>query len=132
VQSDESVGDRRSSPALPGSPRGRRRPDAGKVGGLLPAKKIGVLAEAFGAPVTQHNTQPTIGRVAILQFAAVCPDARTPQEFNLDNISGRHPLRGLLDELELSVRDGCLRVPDGPGVGIVLNEAKLSELATPA
>jgi galactonate dehydratase len=106
------------------------QPDVIKVGGLLAAKKIGVLAEAFGAPVTQHNTQPTIGTVAMLHFAAVCPAARTPQELSLDSITGRHPLSGLLHEPDLTVRDGCLQVPDGPGLGIVLNEAKLLELTT--
>jgi L-alanine-DL-glutamate epimerase-like enolase superfamily enzyme len=104
------------------------QPEVIKVGGLLTAKKIGILAEAFGAPVTQHNTQPTIGAVAMLQFAAVCPAARTPQELSLDSVTGRHPLCGLLQEPDLSVRDGCLRVPEGPGLGIVLDEAKLLEL----
>jgi L-alanine-DL-glutamate epimerase-like enolase superfamily enzyme len=104
------------------------QPDVIKVGGLLQAKKICILAEAFGAPVTQHNTQPTIGTVAMLHFAAVCPAARTWQEFSLDCITGRHPLSGLMREPDLTVRDGCLRVPEGPGLGIELDEQRLAEL----
>jgi L-alanine-DL-glutamate epimerase-like enolase superfamily enzyme len=104
------------------------QPDVVKVGGLLQARKIGVLAEAFGAPVTQHNTQPTVGTVAMLHFAAVCPQAYTFQEHNLAAVTGEHRLCGLLREPDLTVRDGCLRVPDGPGLGIELDEAKLNEL----
>jgi L-alanine-DL-glutamate epimerase-like enolase superfamily enzyme len=104
------------------------QPDVIKVGGLLQAKKIGVLAEAFGAAVTQHSTQPTIGTVAALHFAAVCPACSTPQELSLASITGEHPLAGLLDEPDLTVRDGCLRVPDGPGLGVRLNETRVAEL----
>ncbi len=104
------------------------QPDVIKVGGLLQAKKIGILAEAFSAPVTQHNTQPTIGTVAMLHFAAVCPAVRTPQELNIAGVAGEHHLKGLLRQPDLTVRDGCLRVPEGPGLGIELDENKLAEL----
>lgn len=107
------------------------QPDVTKVGGLLKARKVSVLAEAFGAPVTQHNTQPTVGTVAMLHFAAVSPAVYTPQEYSLDSITGTHPLSGLLHEPDLRVRDGFLRVPDGPGLGIELDEEKLAELTTP-
>ncbi len=106
------------------------QPDVIKVGGLLNAKKIGVLAEAFGAPVIQHNTQPTIGSVAMLHFAAVCPAAHPPQEYALAAIKGEHHLTGLMLEPDLTVRDGCLDVPTGPGLGIVLDEDRLEELRT--
>src|SRR5207247_9021368 len=97
-----------------------------KVGGLLQAKRIGVRAEAFGAPVTQHNTQPAIGSVAMLHFAAVCPAARTPQELSLSTITGEHHLKGLFREPDLTVRDGCLRVPEGPGLRAELDEEVLA------
>jgi L-alanine-DL-glutamate epimerase-like enolase superfamily enzyme len=104
------------------------QPDVMKVGGLLQSKKIGILAEAFGAPVTQHNTQPTIGTVAMLHFAAVSPAVRTPQELNIAGIAGEHHLKGLLREPDLTVRDGCLRVPEAPGLGVVLDEERLLAL----
>jgi L-alanine-DL-glutamate epimerase-like enolase superfamily enzyme len=104
------------------------QPDAIKVGGLLRARKIGVLAEAFGAPVTQHNTQPTVGTVAMLHFAAVCPACRTFQEYALSSIAGEHPLCAALNEPDLTVRDGCLRVPDGPGLGVEFDDEKLEDL----
>ncbi len=104
------------------------QPDVIKVGGLLAARKIGILAEAYGANITQHNTQPTLGTVAMLHFAAVSAPVRTPQEYSLAAIEGEHPLSGLLREPELTVQDGCLRVPTGPGLGVVLDEGKLEEL----
>ena len=59
---------------------------------------------------------------------SVCPAARTPQELSLDSITGRHRLSGLLREPDLTVRDGALRVPEGPGLGIELDEEKLAAL----
>jgi L-alanine-DL-glutamate epimerase-like enolase superfamily enzyme len=106
------------------------QPDVIKVGGLWAARKIGVLAEAFGAPVTQHNTQPTLGTVAMLHFAATCPACYTMQEFALAAITGEHHLHGLMQEPKLVAEDGCLRVPDGPGLGVVLDEGRLAELRT--
>src|SRR5436305_1807624 len=53
---------------------------------------------------------------------------RTPQEFSLASITGEHHLKGLLQEPALTVEDGCLRVPDGPGLGVVLDEKRLAEL----
>ena len=104
------------------------QPDVIKVGGLLTARKIGILAEAYGAPVTQHNTQPTIGTVAMLHFAAVSSAVRTAQEYSLSAIAGTHPLSGLLREPDLQIHDGCVRVPTAPGLGIELDEEKLAGL----
>ncbi len=104
------------------------QPDVTKVGGLLTARKIGVLAEAYGAPVTQHSTQPTVGTVAMLHLAAVSPAARTAQEYSLSAIEGTHPLCGLLREPDLSVRDGCLSVPNSPGLGIEVDGERLAQL----
>ncbi|MFQ6098275.1 MAG: enolase C-terminal domain-like protein, partial [Armatimonadota bacterium] len=104
------------------------QPDVIKIGGLLKAKKIGALAEAFGAPITQHSTQPTIGTVAMLHFAAVCPAAWTPQELSVASIKREHPLCRALVEPDLTVRDGCLRVPDAPGLGVQFDDDRLAEL----
>jgi L-alanine-DL-glutamate epimerase-like enolase superfamily enzyme len=66
----------------------------------------------------------------MLHFAAVCPAARTFQELSLSTITGEHHLTGLLRAPDLTVRDGCLRVPDGPGLGVELDEARLTELTS--
>ena len=72
---------------------------------------------------------PSLTRCAgTRHFAAVCPAVRTPQELSLSTITGEHHLKGLFREPDLTVRDGCLRVPEGPGLGAELDEERLAEL----
>lgn len=94
------------------------QPDPIKVGGLLQTKKVAALAEAFGAPVTMHNAQPNVGTVAALHVAAATPACRYPQEYSIEP----HPLRDILFTPRLEVVDGRIAVPEGPGLGIELNE----------
>jgi len=50
--------------------------------------------------------------------------------YDVSGITGEHPLCGLLREPDLTVRDGFIRVPEGLGLGIELDDAKLEELQT--
>ena len=97
------------------------QPDIIKAGGFSVCKKIAHLAEAFGAVCTPHQTQP-FGTVANLHFAASTPNCRYSQEYNIED----HPLRNsLFKEPVLEVKDGYLTVPEGPGLGVELDEETL-------
>ena len=94
------------------------QPDLIKAGGFIVCKKIAALAEAFGCVCTPHQTQP-LGTVANLHFAAATPTCRYFQEYNIEH----HPLRdSLFTEPILDVKDGLLTVPEGPGLGVEINE----------
>jgi L-alanine-DL-glutamate epimerase-like enolase superfamily enzyme len=99
------------------------QPDLIKAGGFSVCKKIAALAEAFGAVCTPHQTQP-LGTVANLHFAASTPCLRYSQEYNIEP----HPLRDtLFVEPVLEVKDGHLTVPEGPGLGVEINEQTLAQ-----
>jgi L-alanine-DL-glutamate epimerase-like enolase superfamily enzyme len=101
------------------------QPDVIKVGGFLRCKKVAAMAEAFNVPVTLHNTQPTIGTIATLHFAASTPVCRYPQEFNIEP----HPFAHRLVRDLPKVQDGCIAVPDAPGLGVTVNEEVVTELS---
>lgn len=101
------------------------QPDVIKVGGFLRCKKVAAMAEAFNVPVTLHNTQPTIGTIATLHFAASTPVCRYPQEFNIEP----HPFAHRLVKELPKVEDGFISVPDAPGLGVEVNEEVVAELS---
>ena len=103
------------------------QPDIIKAGGFSVCKKIAHLAEAFGAVCTPHQTQP-FGTVANLHFAASTPNCRYSQEYNIED----HPLRDtLFKQPVLEVKDGHLAVPEGPGLGVEIDEEVLRAHARP-
>ena len=96
--------------------------DVIKAGGLSECKKIAAMADAFGRPVTPHNTNRTVGMAATLHFLASTPNARYSQECTI--LPGRKPdpARDELLTEPFRVVDGFLEVPKGPGLGVELNE----------
>jgi L-alanine-DL-glutamate epimerase-like enolase superfamily enzyme len=102
------------------------QPDVVKAGGLTELQRIAVLASAFNKPMTVHNTQPTICTVAHLHFCAVHRHVPYQQEYNIEPVSIRDRWPILTTPLELV--DGALTVPNGPGLGIELNEPLVRRL----
>jgi len=97
------------------------QPDVIKAGGFLRCRKITAVAEAFGCVCTPHQTQP-FGTVANLHLAASTPNIRYFQEYNIEP----HRLWDrLFVEPVLEVKDGYLTVPEGPGLGVEINEKVL-------
>jgi L-alanine-DL-glutamate epimerase-like enolase superfamily enzyme len=103
------------------------QPDIVKVPGFTEMQRIAVLASAFGKPITVHNTQPIISTVAHLHFCAACPSVPYAQEYNIEPISIRDEWPVLRNPLV--VEDSYLKVPDGPGLGIELDEQDVKRLA---
>ena len=94
------------------------QPDVTKCGGLSEGKKIAALADAFGKYVTTHTTSVGIGLAAHLHYWASTPACRYAQEFNVVASRERAPLL----RSPLVPDNGYLRVPQGPGLGIELDE----------
>ncbi|MCY4366028.1 MAG: mandelate racemase/muconate lactonizing enzyme family protein [Chloroflexi bacterium] len=103
------------------------QPDIVKAPGFTEFQKIAALCEAFGKPITVHNTQPTISTVAHLHFCAAYPIVPYAQEYNIEPVTIRDEIPVLKEPLE--VRDGFLDVPTGPGLGIELDEEALRTLS---
>ena len=103
------------------------QPDIVKAPGFTEFQKIATLAESFGKPITVHNTQPTISTVAHLHFCAAYPNVPYAQEYNIEPISIRDQWPILKRPLE--VKDGYLDVPDGPGLGVELDDEMVKKLS---
>lgn len=101
----------------------------GKAGGLYAAKKIAAIAEAAGLRCvlgTAFGLGPEIA--AKLHLAAstmLVVDAVEFTELGLHGSLLQPPQRELL---ALPLKDGCLPVPEGPGLGVTLDEHEVAGL----
>ncbi|MBS7706488.1 mandelate racemase/muconate lactonizing enzyme family protein [Chelatococcus asaccharovorans] len=93
------------------------QPDVARVGGISETLRIVHHAEARGARVIPHCWSTDILVAATLHVLAVQRDAPY-LEFNATD----NPLRTDLLVEPMRVVDGFVRVPDGPGLGITLND----------
>ncbi len=105
-------------------------PDTAHVGGISEMVRIGNMAEAYDVPIAPHCPLGPIALAACLQVDAICYNA-VIQEQSL----GIHYNKGgdlndyLVPESRFKVTDGFLPIPQGPGLGIELDEAVVTERA---
>lgn len=92
------------------------QPDVTKSGGLSVGAMVGAYASECGTDVAPHCYGSAVGIVASLQLAAAFPNVRTV-EFDVR----QNPLRTELLGSPMSVIDGGVSVPSGPGLGIELD-----------
>ena len=105
------------------------QPNITSCGGYTQGMKIAALAEAHNKPITFHNTDPMLMTVAHLHLWAVCQSCVYPQEYFGEDA---HPLRDQTPVLQraLEVVDGHITVPDGPGLGVEVDEEMVRRIAT--
>jgi L-alanine-DL-glutamate epimerase-like enolase superfamily enzyme len=102
------------------------QPDVIKTAGFTEFRRIAAMASAFNIPITVHNIQPTVSAVVHLHACAAFPNVPYAQEYNIEPISIRDELPVLKAPLE--VKNGYLDVPDGPGLGIELDDRMVERL----
>ncbi len=98
-------------------------PDLAWCGGFTQARKIAALGEAQYLPVAPHNCGGPVLHWASVHFAAAIPNLHileTVRRHYLDEY------KGLLDR-ELIPSGGLLPIPEGAGLGVRLDEARLRE-----
>jgi galactonate dehydratase len=101
------------------------RPDLGLAGGLTHCKKIAAIAESFHAAVVTHNY---LGPV--LTAASVHLDVSIPN-FVVQEYSRADEQKAAAFPGTLQRQGGYLPVPEAPGLGVTIDEAKLAEFARP-
>jgi L-alanine-DL-glutamate epimerase-like enolase superfamily enzyme len=92
----------------------------GKCGGIQPSMKIAAVAESLGAAISLGERIPLgIALAAHCHVAAALPESRFPHALAYD--FNEHDL------LVSSIRreGGCMFVPEGPGLGVNVDEEKL-------
>lgn len=105
-------------------------PDTAHVGGISEMVRIGHMAEAYDVPIAPHCPLGPIALAACLQVDAICYNA-VIQEQSL----GIHYNKGgdlndyLVPESRCKVQDDFLPIPQGPGLGIQVDEAVVAERA---
>ena len=100
-------------------------PDLPKCCGLSEGRKIANMAEVYYIPFAPHNVCGPLGTVASAHCCAKAPNFLVLEWHWVD--------RPHWHELVLSdpplIQDGYLRLPDGPGLGVELNEEAVRKYA---
>jgi L-alanine-DL-glutamate epimerase-like enolase superfamily enzyme len=99
------------------------QPDLFYYGGMVRSVRVSRMAKLAGMPTIVHISGG-FGFVYMLHFASCVPDIGKYQEYKLG-----HEKYGKLFDPPITVKDGKMTVPQGPGVGIrdigaLLREAK--------
>jgi L-alanine-DL-glutamate epimerase-like enolase superfamily enzyme len=94
-------------------------PDLGGAGGILETKRIGDLCQGYGIPMAMHSSG-----TPILSLANVHCAAATEGFLVLEHHSAEVPWwDDLVEGIEkLVAKRGFIKVPEGPGLGVTLNE----------
>lgn len=92
------------------------QPDVSHVGGIGELKKVAAMAEAHSLPVCPHNPLGPVTTAATLQLAACVPNF-----WLLETMSTDVPYRREITTEEIRFADGCIRIPERPGLGVDLN-----------
>ncbi len=95
------------------------QPDVGNTGGIMEAKKIAAMAEAYNVLVAPHNCGSSLSTAASLQLSACIANFMTleiypyfPERPGYVQILANPP--------EARIKDGFLEVPADPGLGAAL------------
>lgn len=103
------------------------QPDIPKMGGLLEAKKVSDLADIYYVPIAAHNVCSPVGTIACCHTCASMRNFMV-LEFHAQDVPWWGDLiEGGADLLQ----DGYISLPEGPGLGLKLNEDVAREHLSP-
>lgn len=88
------------------------QPEVAKMGGLTPARELAAVSRRTGVPLCPHNYSLGPSLLANIHWAATTPEVQWLEVPWLPE-GGSFPCGMDLPELV----DGCVRVPDAPGLG---------------
>lgn len=102
------------------------QPDLIKAGGITEVKKIAALGQTFFKTIAPHNTKPTLGTAAALHLVASISNFGPFIEFIETELY--QPVLSVFDT-HVEFKNGHLILPEEPGLGLVINEARVEKLA---
>lgn len=103
--------------------------DAAATGGVGEAKKIADLADLYYLPFAAHNITSPLGLVASAHLCAAVRNLHSMElPYHADQVSWRWEL---LRGAPALVRGGRFLVPQGPGLGVELNEEVVNRHLAP-
>ncbi len=101
-------------------------PDLQKVGGLAEGRRIAEQAELYDLVVAPHCIASPIGTMAAVHLCASIPNFLA-LEFHGQDVPFWDDIATGFDKP--LIRDGSIQVPEGPGLGIELNEGAARRFA---
>ncbi|UZF95841.1 mandelate racemase/muconate lactonizing enzyme family protein [Bosea sp. NBC_00550] len=96
------------------------QPDIVKMGGITGLMQCAAVCFAHGVELVPHQTQPTIGHVANLHVLGAIMHLTKPAEY----ADGSGRMDAAFPDLPRP-QDGRFTIPDGPGLGISINDGEL-------
>ena len=104
------------------------QPDLSHAGGITEVKKIAAMAEAYDIALAPHCPLGPIALSACLQTDATCYNAFIQEQSMGIHYNEYHePLDYILNKEALAFHDGYVELPQGPGLGVEVNEALVLE-----
>jgi galactonate dehydratase len=102
------------------------QPDPSHAGGISEVKRIASMAEAYDVALAPHCPLGPIALAACLQIDACTPNAFIQEESLGIHYNQRHDLLDyLVDANVFTHRDGYVTLPEGPGLGIEIDEEEV-------
>lgn len=99
------------------------QPDPSHAGGITETRKIAAMAEAYDVALALHCPLGPIALAANLQLDAVCYNAFIQEQSLGIHYNTTNDLLDYLVHPEVfAYHDGYVAIPDGPGLGIEINE----------
>jgi len=106
------------------------QPDLSHAGGLLECRKIAAMAEAYDVAVAPHCPLGPIALAASLQLDACTPNVVIQEQSLGMHYNERADLLDYVREPEVfDVREGYMAVPEGPGLGVEIDEERVRAAA---
>jgi galactonate dehydratase len=99
------------------------QPDVSHAGGITECKKIASMAEAYDVALAPHCPLGPIALAACLQVDATAHNAFIQeQSLGIHYNQGSDLLDYIVDKSVFEYKDGYVSIPQGPGLGIEINE----------
>jgi galactonate dehydratase len=106
------------------------QPDLSHAGGITECKKIISMAEAFDVAAAPHCPLGPIALAACLQVDATCHNAFIQeQSLAIHYNKGNDLLDYLTDKSVFDYEKSYVKIPEGPGLGIEINENHVRKMA---
>ncbi|WP_426701874.1 galactonate dehydratase [Rhodanobacter sp. Col0626] len=106
------------------------QPDPSHAGGITETRKIAAMAEAYDVALALHCPLGPIALAANLQLDAMCHNAFIQeQSLGIHYNATNDLLDYVSDRSVFAYDDGFVSIPNGPGLGIQVNEEYVAERA---
>ncbi len=99
-------------------------PDLATSGGILETKKIGDMAQDYGVAMAMHMAGTPVSAMANVHCAAATENFLVLENHAVDDPSWNDLVDGIEKPI---VNRGFIKVPEGPGLGITLNEEAIKK-----